>query len=53
MNYPVARRKRLAQCLKDEALDVLLVSHPVHVSYLTGFSGDSSFLVLTHNGRSS
>jgi Xaa-Pro aminopeptidase len=46
MNYPASRRERLAACLQDESLDVLLLSHPVNVSYLTGFSGDSSFLVL-------
>ena len=46
MNYPGLRRKRLARCLKDEQLDGLLVSNPVNVTYLTGFSGDSSYLVL-------
>lgn len=31
----------------EEKLDALLLSHPVSVSYLTHFSGDSSNLVLT------
>lgn len=43
--YPL-RRKRLARHLKEEQLDALLISHPVNVSYLTGFSGDSSCLLL-------
>jgi Xaa-Pro aminopeptidase len=47
MPHPVLqRRKRLAHCLREERLDALLVTHPVSVSYLTGFSGDSSYLVL-------
>lgn len=47
MDYPAQRRKRLARSLKAEGLDALLVTNPVNVSYLTGFSGESSFLVLT------
>jgi len=46
MNYPALRRERLAPCLKEEQLDALLVSNPVNVTYLTGFSGDSSNLIL-------
>ncbi len=46
MHYPALRRKRLARCLKEEQLDALLVSNPVNVTYLTGFSGDSSYLIL-------
>lgn len=46
MDYPLRRRQRLARLLKDEQLDAFLVTHPVNVTYLTGFSGDSSaFLV--------
>ena len=41
------RRQRLADRLAAEGLDALLVSQPVNVSYLTGFSGDSSQLLLT------
>jgi Xaa-Pro aminopeptidase len=40
------RRERLRGRLNDEGLDALLVSHPTSVTYLTGFSGDSSYLVL-------
>lgn len=52
-----ARRQRAWRSLRtllDErggaawgAIDALVISDPVHVSYLTGFSGDSSYLVLT------
>lgn len=32
--------------LSAEALDALLITNPVNVTYLTGFTGDSSYLVL-------
>lgn len=41
-----ARRERLLSQLSQAGLDGLLVSNPVNVTYLTGFSGDSSYLVL-------
>jgi Xaa-Pro aminopeptidase len=40
------RRGRLAQLTAEEGLDLLLVTNPVNVSYLTNFSGDSSYLLL-------
>src|SRR5713226_5520948 len=40
------RREQLAHALPDERLDAYLISSPVNVSYLTGFSGDSSYLVV-------
>ena len=46
MDYPVLRRERLARLLPQEELDAFLVTNPVNVSYLTGFSGESSYLVL-------
>jgi Xaa-Pro aminopeptidase len=46
MDYPAQRRRRLARLLKEEGLDALLISNPVNVTYLTGFSGDSSYLIL-------
>ncbi|MFN4259597.1 MAG: M24 family metallopeptidase [Gemmataceae bacterium] len=46
MDYPARRRQRLARCFKEESLDVLLISNPVNVTYLTGFSGESSYLLL-------
>jgi Xaa-Pro aminopeptidase len=41
------RRQQLARTLKDEGVDLLLITNPVNVTYLTGFSGDSSALVLS------
>lgn len=46
MNFQAQRRQRLTRAVKDEGLDALLVTHPVNVTYLTGFSGDSSYLVM-------
>src|ERR1700730_6016853 len=42
-----SRRERLWQSVQSEGLDGLLVTSPVNVTYLTGFSGDSSYLALT------
>jgi Xaa-Pro aminopeptidase len=50
MDYAVRRRRRLARFLKEEGLDALLISNPVNVTYLTGFSGDSSSLILDRKG---
>jgi Xaa-Pro aminopeptidase len=47
MDYPALRRGKLTQVLADEALAALFITNPVNVTYLTGFSGDSSHLVLT------
>jgi Xaa-Pro aminopeptidase len=46
VDYPAQRRQQLARCLDEEGFDALLVSNPVNVTYLTGFSGDSSYLIL-------
>ena len=46
MSYPARRRQRLARQLKKEGVEAFLVSNPVNVTYLTGFSGEASFLVL-------
>jgi Xaa-Pro aminopeptidase len=46
MEYPAQRRERLARLLTDEGLDAFLISAAVNVTYLTGFSGDSSMLIL-------
>jgi Xaa-Pro aminopeptidase len=43
MNYG-SRRERLLAAL-DAGIDALLVSHPINVRYLTGFTGDSSYLI--------
>ena len=41
------RRDRLRARLRDEKVDSLLVSSETNVSYLTGFTGDASTLLLT------
>jgi Xaa-Pro aminopeptidase len=46
MDRFLARRERVRGLLKADELDVLLVSAPSNVSYLTGFSGDSSVLAV-------
>ncbi len=43
------RRARLAQPLPAEGVDALLITNPINVTYLTGFSGESSYLVLTRS----
>src|SRR4051812_33569167 len=40
-----ARRRSLARRLKSLGLDALLVSNPVNVTYLTGFTGEASYLI--------
>lgn len=41
------RRDDLAHAVRAAGLDALLVAKPCNVSYLSGFTGDSSFLVVT------
>ncbi|MBA4188130.1 MAG: aminopeptidase P family protein [Planctomycetaceae bacterium] len=43
MNYLLQRRQTLVQNLKKSGADGFLVTNPVNVTYLTGFTGDSSF----------
>src|SRR5262249_42391509 len=40
------RRRRLIAAIREADIDLLLVSNPVNVTYLTGFSGDSSWLLI-------
>jgi Xaa-Pro aminopeptidase len=49
MDYHAARRERLARILTEEGLDAVLVANPVNVTYQTGFTGDTSALVLTRD----
>lgn len=47
MTNPFAgRRERLTQQLRDAGVDAFLISQPINVSYLTGFTGESSHLLL-------
>ena len=41
-----SRRDKLRRLLQDKSLDALLVTEERNVTYLTGFTGDSSFLVI-------
>lgn len=41
------RRKALARAVREAPLDALFVAKPCNVSYLTGFTGDSSFCLVT------
>jgi len=45
MDY-ASRRQRLLDQLTAEGLDAYLISHPVNVTYLTGFTGDSTCLIV-------
>lgn len=47
MDHHARRRDQLTRLLPDEGLDAVLLTGTVNVTYLTGFTGDSSFLVLT------
>jgi len=46
MNHTTRRRDEVRRALVEEGLDAFLVSQPLNVTYLTGFTGESSFLVL-------
>lgn len=45
-----SRREKLAAGLKRRGLDAMLVTDPVNVGYLTGFSGEDSHLVVRGAG---
>lgn len=47
MNYLLQRRQTLVQNLKKHSIDAFLVTSPVNVTYLTAFTGDSSFYIGT------
>ncbi|HEX4607640.1 MAG TPA: Xaa-Pro peptidase family protein [Urbifossiella sp.] len=48
MNYLALRRQALLRGLKagGHPSDAILVTHPANVTYLTGFTGEASYLVL-------
>lgn len=50
MDYPAQRRERLSRQLAEARIDALMVSNPVNVTYLTGFTGDSSVLLIRRDG---
>src|SRR5262245_56443101 len=47
MTHCNTRRDRLLRQIAGEGIDAVLVSNPVNVTYLTGFTGDSSHLVVS------
>jgi Xaa-Pro aminopeptidase len=47
MSNFACRRDSLRRLLSDRSLSALLVSHEQNVTYLTGFTGDSSYLLVT------
>jgi Xaa-Pro aminopeptidase len=49
MDYPARRRQKLASLLAKDGVEAYLVHQSVNVSYLTGFTGDSSWLVVTRD----
>jgi Xaa-Pro aminopeptidase len=49
MDYAALRRRRVMDGLGGDGPDAVLVRSEVNVSYLTGFSGDSSVLLLSRD----
>jgi Xaa-Pro aminopeptidase len=49
MDIHAHRREQLRPLLAHERLDALLITATVNVTYLTGFTGDSSVVVLTRD----
>jgi Xaa-Pro aminopeptidase len=48
MSQPFAgRREHLVRQLRDAAVDAFLITQPINVSYLTGFTGEASCLVMS------
>ena len=46
MGYHISRRDKLRRLLKKAGADALLVTNFTNVTYLTGFSGDDSYLLI-------
>jgi Xaa-Pro aminopeptidase len=46
-----ARRKKLRSLIKEAKADALLVTSFTNVTYLTGFTGDDSYLLVTADGE--
>src|SRR5205807_2823821 len=49
MDHAAQRRRQIMDALGGEGPDAVLIRSEVNVSYLTGFSGDSSSLLLTRD----
>ena len=50
MDHHDARQKRLTRLIAKQRADALLVTNFTNVTYLTGFSGDDSFLLMPRAG---
>ncbi|NIA06794.1 MAG: M24 family metallopeptidase [Actinobacteria bacterium] len=50
INQIVSRLRQLRQTMRDRGLDGFLATDPQDVSYLSGFSGDDSYLLVTGRG---
>ena len=50
MDY-AGRRDRLRRAMNKAGIDTLLVTHFVNVTYLTGFTGEDSYLLLHRGGE--
>jgi Xaa-Pro aminopeptidase len=46
MDHHLQRREKLLSALQQEQLDALLITSPVNVTYLTGFTGEASYLIV-------
>jgi Xaa-Pro aminopeptidase len=51
MDYFAARRDRLRKLLNKVGVETLLVTSYSNVTYLTGFTGDDSFLLITRSDQ--
>ncbi len=51
MSSFVSRRKKLRSLIKESKADALLVTSFTNVTYLTGFTGDDSYLLVTLDGE--
>ena len=51
MSQYAARRDKLRRLFRKQGLDALLVTNFVNVTYLTGFTGDDSYLLVLDKGE--
>jgi Xaa-Pro aminopeptidase len=51
MSQFAARRDKLRKLFRKQGLDALLVTNFVNVTYLTGFTGDDSYLLVLEKGE--
>lgn len=47
MSQHSVRRKKLRKLLRKSSASAMLVTHPINVTYLTGFTGEASYLLVT------